>query len=256
MKKKIAVICAYNNDEILNGMLEQSCIQQDVLVEKKYYKNKYPSAAETFLNAIRETDAEILCFVHQDFRFSQCNFLKLLAEEIMSEPRALYGLCGAVRENGQIHVYSNMFHGIQNVNIGEKLTGKKQVQGLDEVFVACHRSVFEEIGFDPDVMDGWHLYVQDLCMQAQEKGIPVYVLPLSSQHKSILEMPEYLQVYGLYPDVFYTYLKKLKKKHCSCLNEIICPCIAITTTEPKFSLKSGYLLLKTRWKRYLRRKSL
>lgn len=257
MNEKITVVCAANSRKILEHMLIPSINKQkNVTIDLKIYENQYGSAAETFLHAIEETDSDYICFVHQDLSFTRDDFLFELINNIKKEPDALYGLCGALEHNGNAQVYSCTYHGIQNKNIGQRFESKLRVRGLDEIFLACHRNVFKMISFDMETFDGWDLYVQDLCMQAEIKGIPVYVLPLENTHKSILEMPEYFNIVGLYPDTFYLYLNRLRNKYAGTVSKIVCPCIQIVTANPEFAVKTARMKVRTKIKRVFRRLSL
>ncbi|MBQ7992952.1 MAG: hypothetical protein IJ252_07975, partial [Solobacterium sp.] len=250
MSDRITVVCASNNREVLEKMLIPSvAAQKGIEADLKIYENKYPSAAETFVHAIEESDSDFICFAHQDLMFSGDDFLLKLVEAIKEEPNALYGLCGAKDQDGVTGIYSCTYHGIQNRNIGERIQKKLEVDGLDEIFLACHKDLFRSVSFDPETFDGWDLYVQDLCMQAKQKGIPVYVLPLDNTHKSILEMPGYLGIVGLYPDSFYLYLERLRNKYAGSTARIVCPCIQIDTANPVFRLKLERMKMKTKVKR-------
>lgn len=256
-KKKVAVICCYNREDILASMLEAGLENQvGVDIERLFFYNKFKSAAETFNYAIRKTSAEYLVFVHQDIEFKQKDFLLKVTEEIDNKRDALYGLCGTSLVDERGFVYSNVFHGLWNKTVGESIEEKKEVCGLDEIFLACHRMVFERIQFDAKLFDGWHMYVEDICLQAQLAGMKVYVLPLVAQHKNFMEMPKYMTMHGILPEDYFAYVKRIRKKYKGKFDKIASPCIVIELGFFKFYKYFWHLRLYYKFKYICRKISL
>lgn len=252
--KKIAIICCYNNREILDSMLIKGLdIQQDVEIEKIFYYNTFPSAAAAYNAAITESDSEYFVFVHQDIRFDDNKFLYKLIEDIDNNRSAIFGLCGTKIENNRYNTYSNVYHGLQNCNIGKNIDKVLQVEGLDEIFVAFHRNILKIIKFDENTFDGWHVFVEDLCIQVKLNSIKVYIVPYKSQHKNCIEMPKYMMIYNLFPNDYYKYIIRLRNKYKNEIKQIVCPCIVIETDFFKFWIKIIYKKKKNQFYRWLRR---
>lgn len=196
INRRITVICTYNNREILNSMLEAGLRAQiGVDIERLYY-NDARSAASAYNDAIKKASSDYLVFIHQDIRFSDEQFLIKLINYIEDDRNCIYGLCGAkmIMDKGIVTTYSNVFHGLKNQNIGKSINNKIYVDGLDEIFVAFHKDISNIIKFDELNMNGWHLFVEDICIQASMKNLKIAVLPLTSQHKNSLEMPKYMHI--------------------------------------------------------------
>ncbi len=255
---KVAVICCYNRQDIMDTMLDKSLKNQaGVEVERLYYQNSSDAACKCFNKAIKSTDAEYLVFVHQDIEFLTDDFLLKTVGYIKNEKRAIYGLCGARASDNKTLVVSNCIHGLWNKKIGDIHNDKlEKVFGLDEIFAACHRDVFNEIQFDEENFDGWHVYLADLCVQANLKDIPVYVMPLESQHKNSLEMPKYMMIYNIYPDDYFQYLKMLYKKYKGKVPFICCPCVSFSTTPFKFWRTYNRMRFASSKRRFFRKISL
>lgn len=246
----ITIICCYNSEKVLNSMLVESLQKQiGVEIETIFMNGDYPSAAESYNRAVLKAKSNRVAFIHQDMMLTQPDFLRNLIEEIDNEKNALYGLCGT-RYNEiekRPYTFSNVFHGLWNRNVGTPISRKTRVSGLDEIFVAFHKDLSRQIQFDAVNLNGWHLYIEDLCLSAELQGLPVFVLPLSSQHKGVLEMPRYIGKYGILPKEFFQQLKQLRKKYKTKVNRIICPCVTINTSP--FRFWGDYLRLYFRHRR-------
>lgn len=240
-------------------MLAKSlCEQTDVTIETIFMRGDHSSAADSFNQALSCAHSDYLVFVHQDITFSKPDFLKNLILEIKREKRALYGLCGTEFNVKKMvsTTYSNVFHGLWNRNVGTPIIQKKKVSGLDEIFLAFHKDLSRDLRFDDQFLNGWHLYVEDLCLAAEMLGIPVYVLPFPSQHKGVLEMPNYMSKYGILPKEFFNQLKQLRKKYKNGVSRIVCPCVTIKTSGIYFWTDFMSLYVHHRCKKFLRDLSL
>jgi hypothetical protein len=77
------------------------------------------------------------------------------------------------------------------------------VSTLDSAAVFFRRDL--ELRFDEKTFDGFHCHVEDLCIQASERGIPVAVPSANATHNSALNPPaEWRSDY----DVYYRRLKQ------------------------------------------------
>ena len=252
--EKVAVVCCYNNKEILESMLECGLRnQKNVEIERLFYCNQFKSAAEAYNYALDNSDAEFFVFLHQDIKFLDEYLLKKTIQQLKLNSKGIYGLCGAIYKEGHTETCSNVYHGLQNKNIGKKIETVTKVDGLDEIFVAFHRSIVKLLKFDSKNFDGWHIYVEDLCLQAIQKDIDVFVLPYAAQHKNVLEMPHYMMVYNIYPKEYFMYLKRLRNKHYKKIHKIVCPCFTISTKGYHFFPRVIFAKCRADIKYYIRK---
>ena len=235
---------------MLKASLER---QRDVDIECFYYYNNiFLCAAQAYNDAIDKTSSEVMVFVHQDIRFDDDFFLKNLYEMIIQNKRAIYGLCGAVStQNGTI-TYSNVFHGLLRRNIGEHIIEPRNVEGLDEIFVAMHIETARKLRFDEKVVNGWHMFVENLCLDAHEKDYGVMVYPGKATHKNDMEMPGYMMAYKLFPKEFFKYVHVVRNKHKGSTKKIVCPCITIKTDPMHFYPMFYIMKYKTVIMRWIR----
>lgn len=256
--EKVSIICCYNRSDILEAMLEKGLEnQKGVCIERLFYNNKFSSAAETYNYAYEQATAEYLVFVHQDIKFDQEDFLLRLVEYVKNNQQALFGLCGTRKDGDNYETVSNTFHGFWNRRVGNDLiTELVQVEGLDEILIACHRSVLTKIQFDNETFDGWHGFVADLCIQAKLCNINTYVMPLASQHKNALEMPKYIMAYKILPREYFIYLRRLRNKYKGKLDMIATPCATIKTSFLGFWMKFTHMKVKAYLRLFLRKMSL
>lgn len=85
---------------------------------------------------------EILIFLHQDIIFEKENSLENFVKEILNDRDSILGLYGA----------SHSKRRKINVDLYEAET-------LDECCVAIRKDVWQQLRFNEDVCNGWHLYV-------------------------------------------------------------------------------------------------
>ncbi len=244
--EKICVCCCYNRYDILKNMLLEGIErQEDVEVELRTIDctEKNTNAAHEFNLAVQKIQAEFVVFVHQDVRFEDSKFLKRAIDFIKLNPKSVVGLVGVKKEGKKICGYSNMYHGLQNRNIGIPIEQAVEVTSLDEVMIGGLTETFRKNPFDEINFNGWHVYVADYCLSIQKIGYKVYVLPLKSTHKNAMEMPRYMKIIGILPKDYFLYFNRLVKKHRKAFDYIITPCM---------SVKSSFLLSQIQ---IMRRKS-
>ena len=212
-------------------MINSNCVlkNESYFIKKYYYFNRFNCAAEAYNYTIENSNAEIYVFVHQDIKLLENDFWDLLIDKINNNSNSIFGLCGSFYENKKNKVFSNVYHGLLNKNIGVSISDCKEVEGFDEIFLAFHKDMKKIIKFDSDMFDGWHLYIEDICLLAKINNIRCIVLPYKSQHKNYMEMPGYMHITGIYPSDYFKYLRRLRKKYSRKVDRITCPCITIST---------------------------
>ena len=217
----ISLICCTNNLKTYEEMLLNSLKAQNVEYEVVLINNedKQYSSASSALNAgAKLAKGEYLVFVHQDITFQDPSFLMNIIKHI-DNLNGIVGVAGSLEEKG---VVTNLRQGAQKQLGGElTLSEPMKVQTLDEVLIACHRSVYELVKFDEVTCDDWHLYGVDFCLSAAEKGIKSFVVPDEIYHKSS----------GKISLGYALSLRKVLKKHRKTFNKIYTTC-SISSTKP------------------------
>lgn len=202
----ISIVCVYNNKEIFEEYLLKSLKSQNINYELILLENtqkKFKSAAEALNYGGKKANGEYILFVHQDMDMCSGTFLKDL-ERILDSISNL-GIAGVAGKSEKGLIVSNMKQGMPPKFAGKIQINKPvKVQTLDECLFVIPKKIFNLLKFDEKVCDGWHLYAVDYCLCVKERGLTVYVLPVSTYHKSIGE--------SLSKD-YYDVVKKLLKKH-------------------------------------------
>ena len=217
----ISLICCTNNLKTYEEMLLNSLKAQNVEYEVVLIHNEdeqYSSASSALNTGAKLAKGDYLVFVHQDITLQDPSFLKNIIKHI-DNLNGIVGVAGSLEEKG---VITNLRQGAQNQLGGElTLSEPMKVQTLDEVLIACHRSVYELVKFDEITCDDWHLYGVDFCLSAAEKGIGSFVIPDEIYHKSSGEIS---LGYALS-------LRKVLKKHRKTFDKIYTTC-SISSTKP------------------------
>ena len=188
--KKISIISVYNNELLLNKLIDTINSQIGVSVDKVIIdntKNKFSSAASALNYGIKKTCGEVLVFVHQDVEFLSTDSLVKIYDFADENRFTVFGAAG-VKSKDKGHsdgILSAMYEG-EFKSKYTSLSCPTECFVLDECLIACHRDCMNYLSFDEKVCDGWHLYGADLCMQAQiNPNLNVVVLPMDYVwHKS------------------------------------------------------------------------
>lgn len=218
----ISVVCAYNNEIILEDFLLKSLRQQVsgyelILLDTR---GTFPSASAALNKGAKDAKGKYLMFVHQDVDLSSTHFLAD-AEAFLDNISDL-GIAGVIggRRNsvsGRYEVITNITHDFPPRPAST--TGLKtieKVETIDEVLFFIPRTLFNLLQFDEEVCFDWHLHAADYSLRVARIGLGAYVMPLSIHHKSDGVhyrglMP--LLHLGELPPSYYTTLAKLLKKH-------------------------------------------
>jgi glycosyltransferase involved in cell wall biosynthesis len=181
----ISIICCYNNKLVFEQMLKMSIDIQKVeyeLIGINNVTNKFNSAASALNYGASLAKGDYYVFVHQDMEIFGDDFLESVVKYIDELNDCIIGLAGKKDLNG---VYTNIRHGDRNQYAGEfRIEEPKEVQTLDECFIAMSKGVFDKLKFDENNCDNWHLYAVDMCLSAKLKNIKSYVVPLEAFHAS------------------------------------------------------------------------
>jgi len=164
--------------------------------------NGAKSIAEGYNQLAKQSEADILCFMHQD---AQINFPLHILEiyfEYLKNPGIL-GFCGTNKQipGKQWHecppTYGGLIQGKGNAAkdlifssaadsniIPRGKVGYNPVQTMDGYCLFVQRSVFEKIGGFDEGYTGWHGYDIDICAKALSMDYQNYVIHQPSTHYS------------------------------------------------------------------------
>jgi hypothetical protein len=140
------------------------------------------AASPAYYDAIRNAEADILIFAHQDVFFPQGWFQQLPAicsRLSSSDPSwAVAGVFGA-SSDGQLigHVWDSALGRV----CGGPFDNPKGVASLDEIVLVLRRD--SGVAFDP-ALPSFHLYGTDIVLEARKKGFTAYIFDLPIIHNS------------------------------------------------------------------------
>lgn len=215
----ISIVCAYNNEKILNEYLLKSLKNQTVKFELIALDNtggNFKSAAEALNYGGEKAKGKYIMFVHQDVDL--CSITQLEEAEKMLDSIPNLGIAGVAGMKAKKGVLTLIEHGEPPVWAGSILIKKpEEVQTLDECLFIIPKSTFKSFQFDEKICDDWHLYAVDYCLSVKRIRYAVYVLPMYVYHLSTGTEPKNkLQIVlalGSLPKGYYLTMKKLLRKH-------------------------------------------
>lgn len=185
----ISIICVYNNKKILDKYLLKSLKSQIIedyeLILLDNTQKKFKSASEALNYGGKKAKGEYILFAHQDIDLISDTFLiDLEAFLIHLQDLGIAGVAGKVGDKKEVITRIKQGNPPKNVSTHpiKKIT---KVQTIDECLFLIPKTVFNEIKFDEEVCDGWHLYGVDYSLNIISHGLDVYVIPISVYHKSI-----------------------------------------------------------------------
>jgi hypothetical protein len=147
--------------------------------------NDARSLAEAYNRGGAQTAGEWIVFCHDDIRFARADFAARLARS-MSDFDVL-GPAGATRADGPAALWGGPFSGFAQVSYplpdGRVLAtlagvGPAQLPGqlLDGLFIAARRSAWQQVRFDADRFDAFHLYDMDFSYACHRAGLRVGIV--------------------------------------------------------------------------------
>lgn len=221
----ISVVCAYNDEVLLNEWLLSSLERQTAeyeVIKVDSASLGFRSAAQALNYGGHRATGKYIMFVHQDVDLVSPSWLE--DAEAMLDNISNLGIAGVVGSvEGGATVSERMrnviVHGDDLSRIGNPITSAERAQTLDELLLVIPRTVFQYHRFDEDTCNDWHLYGTDYCLTMLAAGKGVYVIPLFVIHKSkgasagktFLNLPFVLN-FGISSE-FYKTLKRVLKKH-------------------------------------------
>ncbi|AVP99912.1 hypothetical protein C7S18_23255 [Ahniella affigens] len=145
--------------------------------------NDARSLAEAYARGLAGTSHPYVLFCHDDIAFARPDFAPRLFSALQQFD--LVGVAGCTRLTGPSALWSGPGHAFCQIGqrdpSGQLLAslyglGAERIGGamaLDGVFLACHRSVATQVGFDADRFDHFHLYDTDFSYRAHLAGYRV-----------------------------------------------------------------------------------
>lgn len=169
----------------------------------------------SFINKVLYRDCWIV-FCHEDWMARE-PILPIIRKQ---DKGRLYGNVGIRIERHKRFDYIVLFGGLMQSNKdgGERILVKgflpsSRVTSFDCQLIAVHTSLLRRSGLRFDENLKFHLYVEDFCASACEKGIECWTIDIKSEHYS----------YGVVSDEFYESLEYLRKKYIKSSNRYCSP---------------------------------
>ncbi|MEK6964010.1 MAG: glycosyltransferase [Nanoarchaeota archaeon] len=196
-------------------------------------KNQY-SLAQAYNLGAQRAQYNYLVFVHEDVTFLTQNWGSVLIKLFDRVDVGAVGLAGTtcLTEGnwcslGMPYTYGRVIHDDDSGSFLSKFSEEKgphEVVALDGLFLACRKEIIQEIPFDEQTFDGFHLYDLD------------WSLRVAQRHK-VLVMTDILVLHtgGSYDEAWQNYKKKFEQKHHDLL---------------PYPSKPDPVVIRKRWKTY------
>ena len=233
----ISIICVYNNKTVFTDYLLKSIEAQQVrpeLIALDNSASRFGSAAQALNHGARlaQADSQYLLFAHQDISFDSASWLHNMEEMVRSIPNlGIAGIAGC--RDGDSARFSNITHGTPPRPAGVKIHEPMCAMTVDECCVVIPRRVFENHTFDEAVCNGWHFYAVEYCLRMKQKGLGVYILPVSLHHGSL----------GTQDKTYFSALERLLEKYRGSYKKIHTTCGCWGTRMPA-RLQMGWHLIR------------
>ncbi len=224
------VVCVSHRPEILRDWLSPSLASQSARLEIRIVDSStehFPSCAAALNAGAADARGRYLLFVHHDVAWDSVDFLSELAKKLDALPSlGAAGVVGPVdhpscrhrdRSRGQILAGQR-----PGVLTGSRVDNPEEVQTVDELMLIVPATVFQQLKFDEQTCDSWHLYAVDYCLSVRTRGLKVYVLPAVVRHASP----------GAVDRAYFKTLTKLCRKHRANVPKIYTTCDPWSTRGP------------------------
>jgi tetratricopeptide (TPR) repeat protein len=173
----VSVICCSVSPAKLNVLVD--CLNERLLHWELVHISDARSLSEGYTRGLQKAQADLLVFCHDDIRILSSDFSLRLRSYL--ESYDLIGVAGSTQCSGPAALWGGppASHGWICYREGEKRCVSvgsawgpvvPEAQVLDGVFLAGHRRVFEQVGFDEITFDGFHLYDMDFTWRAHLSG--------------------------------------------------------------------------------------
>ncbi len=150
------------------------------------------SVAAHYNKIIDSTDARFLILCHPDVEFTP-DVYDRVCEQLGRDDVGVVGLTGPHISKGKILW-------------GQKIKEPVEGASMDGCFIAIDRD--KGLRFDEETFDGLHLYAEDLCYQARDRGLKVMCIPA----KKFLHLSETVTKKGTVWGDYRSYRSRLRGK--------------------------------------------
>lgn len=185
MANKITIVVMWYKKNQLDDFLDNINKQKDVditIISLDNSENQYVGVREAFNSVINRIDTDYVVFSHPDICFEDDETLQKILFTIKKlDKMGVAGVAGC-REGKTWKILSNIVHGKNKSNVGNKIEKPEVVQTVDECMFFVKTDIIKEYPFSN--IDGWHMYAVELCLQLLNAGYTNYVLPCNIWHKS------------------------------------------------------------------------
>ncbi len=199
INNKLVVGSVVNNFEIYNKFLEKSLSETNQKINALIIDNLNNiitnNIASIYNSILRTVGSDIKVFLHPDTSFER-DFFKNILECIQTfdDKSVKWGALGIVGRS---------FDG--DYIWGHEIDHPVKVCCLDSCSLIT-RSSFNMV-FDQVTFNGFHLFIEDYCLQCQMNTFEVYVIPVKAYHASAT-----MRTMGSQWGEYRKYRKKLDKK--------------------------------------------
>lgn len=188
IKKRVTVICVYNDSEKYQNALMQSLLQQNEafeLIAIDNVNNKYKSCSAALNSAVPQIATEYVVFSHQDILLTDESMLQRFVEYMRNAKEGdIFGVAGVLHSRSG--VITNILHGSARDPAGSYRLPEKimECDAIDECFFGGLTQTFRQEPFDEKICNDWHLYATELCLREKRKGSKVFVCDIPLVHLS------------------------------------------------------------------------
>jgi len=177
---RLTVISAVNDEQILKSCLLAS--PDLVRAAGVILQTGFESAAAAYNSGIKEADADVVAFVHQDMYLPRGWIAEVeRAIDGLSQQCPDWGVLGSwgVTKDGG-HAGYLYWTGLEET-AGRLFEGGVEVETLDECVLVVRKSsglVFDEH------LSGFHMYGADICLEAKRQGLKNFAISALSIHNT------------------------------------------------------------------------
>ncbi|MGC8979252.1 glycosyltransferase [Caldisericum sp.] len=204
IKKKIQIVSVVNDYTIFNDFIKYNpFMNKYAIFIYDNVENNIPITQRynNFIETNMQLDSWIV-FCHQDFAF-----LENVEEKINNlDKNFIYGVIGAVWEDGSIKLYGQINQGYNGkwIKHGEFIDTPKIVDTIDCQCIIVHESLITRYKLRFDENLSFHQYAEDFCLNAKyNHGILTKAVQFECKHLS----------FGKLSDSFYNSINYVHKKY-------------------------------------------
>lgn len=190
----ISIISVVNKEEVLKKGLQKSLDEQNSsdyeFIKIDNTKGQYSKMKDALDYGISQATGDWIYIIHPDIYFLNKNELQRIIHQIeeislIDSDIEIFGVAGVI-PGEQWKGISTIVHGEGKKGGNKESFEEKKYQYVQTVDACCfmiRKKTIEEYGFW-DELNGYHLYVEELCLRLREKGKKIAVIPTNIWHFS------------------------------------------------------------------------